>query len=282
MNLRILIADDHKMMREGLGKLIAEQPDMTVIAEAEDGLSAVRLAAELSPDIILMDVTMPRLNGIEATRRIVASGTAAKIIALSMHLERRMVLNMLNAGVSGYLLKDCAFDELIHAIGTVATNRTYLSSQIIDTIVKDYKRQQAEKEYPQEKELTFFEQDLLRLVTEGRESDEIAALLKISTTEAEFLRQKIVLNYIALHLKGSRNQVIESETVRDRCLYLTAREKEILLLLKDGLSIADLALNIGISQATIKFHIQNIYRKFKTSSRAKAVMIAVENKLITL
>jgi DNA-binding NarL/FixJ family response regulator len=106
MDIRILLADDHKLMREGLRMLIGEQPGMTVIAEAEDGETAVELVTRLSPDIVIMDISMPGLNGIEATRTILASGTGSKIIALSMHMEKRMVLEMLNAGASGYSLKD--------------------------------------------------------------------------------------------------------------------------------------------------------------------------------
>jgi two-component system response regulator NreC len=280
MTIRILIADDHNMIREALGNLIANQPDMTIIAEAEDGLSAVRLAAELSPDIILMDVMMPRLNGIEATRRILAASTVPKVIALSMHLDRRMVLNMLDAGVSGYLLKDCAFDELIHAIGTVTTNRTYLSPKIVDTVVKDYKRQRARNELPMQMDLTSLELDILRFLAEGKETKEIAAMLQISITEAEFLRQEIIVKHLAPRLKRSCKEVISSEKGGDGQLSLTDREKEILLRVKDGNSTAEISLKVGISQDGIKFHLKNIFQKFNTNSRSKAVIIAVENKLI--
>lgn len=282
MNIRILIADDHNMMREGLVRLIAEQPDMTVIAEAEDGLSAVQLAAKFSPDIIIMDIKMPGLDGIEATSRILSANRSSKVIALSMYQNRSMVLNMLNAGVSGFLLKDCAFDELIHAIGTVETNRTYLSSKIIDTVVEEYKRQLSQNEVPMLSELTFFEHDFLRLLAEGKKTNQIAAMFQISITDAEFIRQKIILKYIAPGLKRSFNQVFDCDVRGNRPLYLTAREKEILLLIKDGHSTSDMSLKVGISQDTIKFHVKNIYQKFNANNRTQAVMIAIENNLLDL
>ena len=110
MSTTILLADDHKLMREGIRSLITEHADMSVIGEAEDGETVVQMAAALSPDIILMDVAMPGLSGIEATRRILAGGTRSRVIALSMSLEKKVILNMLSAGASGYLLKECAFE----------------------------------------------------------------------------------------------------------------------------------------------------------------------------
>ena len=107
--IKILLADDHKLLREGLRALIEEQRNMIVVAEAEDGRSAVRLAAKLSPDIIVMDISMPGLNGIDATRRIAEENPGIKVIALSMHADRNFVVEMFKAGAAGYLLKDCAF-----------------------------------------------------------------------------------------------------------------------------------------------------------------------------
>jgi DNA-binding NarL/FixJ family response regulator len=113
MTIKILLADDHNLIREGLRTLISDEPNMSVIAEAEEGRTAVQLAAKLSPNVVIMDISMPGLNGIEATRQILAKSPEPKIIALSMHMERRMILEMLNAGASGYLLKDCVFGEMI-------------------------------------------------------------------------------------------------------------------------------------------------------------------------
>ncbi len=130
MSIRVLLADDHKLLREGLRALIEDQPQMEVIAEAEDGLTALQLVGELSPDVVVMDISMPRMNGMEATRQIISTAPGVKVLALSMHDDDRFVEEMRNAGASGYLLKDCAFDELIHAIHAVVEQGTYLSPKI--------------------------------------------------------------------------------------------------------------------------------------------------------
>ena len=137
MTIQILIADDHQLMRQGILALIQNQPDMKVIAEAEDGLSAVELAAELSPQVVLMDITMPVMSGIEATRRILAANGSIKVIALSVHVQKHFVLEMLSAGALGYVLKDCAGKELIKAIRRVSENHTYLSHDIADVVLKE-------------------------------------------------------------------------------------------------------------------------------------------------
>lgn len=125
MAIRIIIADDHTLMREGLKALIAAQDGMEVVAEAGDGRTAVNLARELGPDVIIMDISMPELSGIEATRQVAAARKNCKIIGLSMHSDRRFVAQVLKSGASGYLLKDCAFDELIRAIQAVMAGKTY-------------------------------------------------------------------------------------------------------------------------------------------------------------
>jgi DNA-binding NarL/FixJ family response regulator len=130
MNIRVLLADDYKLFREGLRSLIEDQPHMTVVAEAEDGRTALQLAQTVLPDVIVMDVSMPGMNGIEAARKILCAAPGVKILALSMHDDIHLVVEMLHAGASGYVLKDCAFDELIYAIGVVADKGTYLSPRI--------------------------------------------------------------------------------------------------------------------------------------------------------
>jgi DNA-binding NarL/FixJ family response regulator len=134
MNVKILLADDDKVMRDGLRSLIEKQPEMEVVAEAENGHTAVQLNRELRPDVIVMDIHMPEVNGIEATRRIVEEFPGTKVVAFSMHSDRQFVVGAINAGVSGYLLKDCAFEELANAIRTVAGSRKYLSSKVKDTV----------------------------------------------------------------------------------------------------------------------------------------------------
>ncbi|MFW6257312.1 MAG: response regulator, partial [Prolixibacteraceae bacterium] len=127
MDLKVLIADDHKILRDGLRKVIEQHPGITVTGEAANGREAVKYAKELQPDVVLMDITMQDMNGMEATRRIVENLPDTKVIALSMHSNKRFVLGMLKAGAYGYLLKECDSNELIHAIKTVASNQKYIT-----------------------------------------------------------------------------------------------------------------------------------------------------------
>src|SRR3954468_4419683 len=136
MSIRILLADDHQMMRQGLKSLLAEQPDFEVVGEAADGRAAVRLAQELSAAVVIMDVTMPGLNGIDATRQLKAEAPDVKVIGLSMHPERQFVLEMLSVGASGYLLKDCPFAELVQAIGAAVAGDVYLSPKVAGVVVR--------------------------------------------------------------------------------------------------------------------------------------------------
>ena len=140
MPIKIFLADDHKLIRDGLRRLLSDQPDMTVVGEASDGRTAVQSAAKLSPDVVIMDISMPGLNGIEATRQIVKADSETKVIALSMHFQRRMILEMINAGAAGYLLKECAFDEVVHAVRAVTASGTYLSPKITDLVLNEYVR----------------------------------------------------------------------------------------------------------------------------------------------
>ncbi len=130
MSTRIVLTDDHALMRQSLRAILERQPDLQVVAEAEDGLVALQRVQELVPDIVIMDVVMPRLHGLEATRQIVASHPTVKVIALSIHADPRFVKGMLHAGAVGYLLKGHAFAELVSAIRTVLTGQRYISPNI--------------------------------------------------------------------------------------------------------------------------------------------------------
>lgn len=138
MSIRILIADDHKIVRDGLHILIDRQIDMEVIGEAKNGQEAVELTKKLRPDVVIMDISMPDMNGIDATRLISEENCDVKIIALSMHSDRRFVVGMLEAGASGYLLKDRAFSELAGAIRLISENNSYMSPEISDFVVWDH------------------------------------------------------------------------------------------------------------------------------------------------
>ncbi len=192
MKIKILLADDHKIIREGLRALIEKQSDMEVAAEAEDGLETVKLARKLSPDIVIMDIGMPGMNGIDATRQIVAEDNNIRVIALSMHSDRRFVLQMLKAGASGYLLKDSAFEELVIAIHTIMKKQPYLSPKVTDVVVKEYLHNLSKNESTAFSILTVREREVLQLIAEGKSTKQIASILNISVKTIETHRQQVM------------------------------------------------------------------------------------------
>jgi DNA-binding NarL/FixJ family response regulator len=192
MTIQILLADDHKITRDGLKALLDSQKNMTVIGEAENGRKAVRLAAELQPDVIVMDINMPELNGIEATRQIKSELPEVKIIALSMYSDKRYVVGMLKAGVSGYLLKNCAFDELVSAISAVMNNQNYMSPKIADTVMKGYANILESSDTSPASQLTAREREVLQLIAEGLKTKDIAARIHVSVKTVETHRQQIM------------------------------------------------------------------------------------------
>jgi DNA-binding NarL/FixJ family response regulator len=192
MNIRVLLVDDHAIIREGLRSLLEKQPEMEVVADTSDGRKAFDLVRELLPDVIIMDITMPGLNGIEATRRIVDEFPAVKVIALSIHSKRRYVADMLSAGAAGYILKECLFDELVQAIKAIAAGGRYLSPRIADVVVSDYvKRLSTTVESPFET-LKTREREVLQLVAEGKSTKQIALDLHLSTKTIEANRRQIM------------------------------------------------------------------------------------------
>jgi DNA-binding NarL/FixJ family response regulator len=192
MSIRVLLVDDHALLREGLRSLLEKQPDVEVVGEADDGRRARERVAELSPDIVIMDVSMPKLSGIEATRQITNEFPAVKVIALSIHSKRRFVADMLSAGAAGYILKECLFDELIQAIQAVAAGGRYLSPKITDVVVDDYvKRLSGGVDSPLAS-LTSREREVLQLVAEGESTKQIAMELHVSTKTIEANRRQIM------------------------------------------------------------------------------------------
>jgi two-component system response regulator NreC len=198
MSIRILLADDHKITRQGLRSLIDENDDMEVIAEAENGRDAVELAGQLKPDVVIMDVSMPDLNGVEATRQIIQDNPQMRIIALSMHSDTLFVSEMLKSGASGYLLKDCAFEELEQAIRTVTESKAYLSPSISGIIVEDYLHRLSKAEQSTAEVLTDREREVLQLIAEGQSTKQIALKLHISAKTVETHRRQI-MNKLDMH-----------------------------------------------------------------------------------
>jgi two-component system response regulator NreC len=192
MSIKVMIADDHKIVREGLRTMLEKVPDIKVVGEAVDGRMTERLARELAPDVIIMDLSMPDLNGIEATRQIVAELPGVKIIALSMHDDRRFVLNMLKAGAVGYMIKDCAFKDLVKAIRVVMSHKTYLSNEVADIVLKDYLASSSTGESTAFQRLSPREREVLQLLAEGKTSAQIGEKLHISVKTVETHRQQIM------------------------------------------------------------------------------------------
>jgi DNA-binding NarL/FixJ family response regulator len=192
MKTKVFIADDHQIVREGLRSMLEKESWIKVVGEAEDGRKTLRMALELAPDVVIMDVSMPGLNGIEATRQIVAELPAVKVIALSMHDDRRFVLNMIKAGAKGYMLKDSAFKDLIKAIRVVIANQTYLSGEIADIVVKDYLVSATPESSSVFHLLSAREREVLQLLAEGKSSNQIAEGLHISIKTVETHRAQIM------------------------------------------------------------------------------------------
>lgn len=199
MSIRILLADDHQVVREGFRALLEKEPSMEVVAEAGDGRTAIRLARELLPDVVVMDINMPDLNGIESTRQIAREIPQVKVVALSIHSDRRFVVEMLRAGARGYLLKECAFDELARAIRAVTAGETYLSARITQVVVDEYvKRPLKSDETSAAAVLTNREREVLQLLAEGGSTKQIALRLHLSVKTIEACRRQI-MNKLDLH-----------------------------------------------------------------------------------
>ena len=190
--IRVLLADDHKIIRDGLRMLIDREAGMEVVAEAENGRQTVRLAQKLSPHVVIMDVTMPDMNGIDATRRLAEEAPGVRVIGLSMHSDRRYILGMLEAGARGYLLKDCAFEELAAAIRNVAAGNTYLSPKIADVVVKGYLDRTSGPSPGLGSALTPREREVLQLLAEGMAAKEIASHLNVSVKTVETHRRNMM------------------------------------------------------------------------------------------
>lgn len=192
MSTRILLVDDHQITRQGLRSLLEKESDMEVVSEAEEGRTAVRMAGKLLPDIVVMDVSMPDLNGMEAARQITSQHPEVKVIALSMHSDALFVTEMLKNGASGYLLKDCAFEELAGAIRIVADGKTYLSPSISGVVVDDYLHRFSRAGASGEQILSSREREVLQLLAEGKSTKRIALELHISVKTVETHRRQIM------------------------------------------------------------------------------------------
>jgi DNA-binding NarL/FixJ family response regulator len=194
----ILLADDHRVVREGLRTLLAQEPDLLVVGEAADGREVLELARTLRPNVVIMDIAMPEVNGIEATRMIIAECPATRVVALSMYADRRFVTQILRAGALGYVLKEAAFEELARAIRTVAGGKPYLSPSVAGFVVEEFVQQVSSTASKSIELLTTRETEVLKLLAEGKRAKEIALELKIGVKTAEAHRQNL-MNKLEMH-----------------------------------------------------------------------------------
>jgi DNA-binding NarL/FixJ family response regulator len=199
--LRVILADDHEMMREGLKLLVNRQTDMETVGEAENGRAAVALAQELHPDVVVMDISMPDMNGLKATERLRTLCPEIKILTLTRHADDAYVRKLLKAGASGYLLKKSAPGELVRAIRAVATGNIYLDSEMAGRVISDVFGRRSSGGVPTDKDLSGREEEVLRLIAWGYAHKEIAARLDISVKTVEVYKTR------AMEKMGMKNRI---------------------------------------------------------------------------
>jgi DNA-binding NarL/FixJ family response regulator len=201
MSIRVLLADDHRLVREGLAGLLRAEPDVDVIGQANDGAATVAMARALRPDVVIMDVQMPRLSGVDATQQILADDPRAKVIGLSGHDEPRLVAAMIDAGASGYVLKDSAFDELVSAVRVTMANQSYLSPGVAGVVVNGFRSHRNDAARTPFTTLTLREREIATLLARGVSTKEIAARLAVSPktvgTHREHILAKLGVRSIA-------------------------------------------------------------------------------------
>ena len=190
--IKVVLTDDHMIIRDGLRALLERQPDMEVVAEADNGRTALKHVKELSPDVVIMDIGMRELNGIDATRQIVKMSPGVKVLALSMYSDKRFVKEMLKAGASGYMLKDSAFTELIDAIRVIVGSKIYISPGVASIVLEDYLEDSTERESSIRSLLTSREIEVLQLLAEGKSTKQIALSLSLSIKTIESRRARIM------------------------------------------------------------------------------------------
>jgi DNA-binding NarL/FixJ family response regulator len=195
--IRVFLADDHTMVRQGFRLILSSQPDIEIVGEAGNGREAVELAEKMNPDVIVMDVAMPDLNGIEATRRLSSSAPRSRVLALSMHKDSVYVREILRAGARGYLLKDSIDSDLLNAVRAIARGDGYLSPGVSDAVLSDYRRHVTD---PLDL-LTSREREVLQLIAEGKTNKEIAGSLNLSVYTVDAHRGRI-MDKLNLHSAG--------------------------------------------------------------------------------
>ena len=306
MSAKILVVDDHALMRRGTLALLDGEEDLCVVGEAGDGREALEQVRRLSPDVVIMDITMPQLDGIEATRAIVTEYPETKIIALSIHGGKRFVENMLQAGAAGYVLKDSVPEELVDAVRAVLRGEKYLSSSITGLVISQYVDLLARVHTSGvPAELTKQEMKFIQLLAGGCAGEEIASHFNGSQAEIESLEkgvlQKLGLSNVAELIEyagaqqwfaghqgieaslqqavvsGKKTRQLQSHPLVDP---LTNRERDVLELLDRRFSNKEIARELSLSSETVKTHVQNIFQKLGVGKRREAIAKARELGLL--
>lgn len=188
MTIKLMLADDHRMLREGLSRSMAEE-GFDIVGEAQDGFEAIRMASQLKPDVILMDVSMPNCDGVEACRQVKSSGSLSKVVMLTMHVDKEVLTNAIRAGATGYLIKDCSTREIADAVRMAASGETVLSPQLAKSMLDEVRRLDERASTEEERVVTKREEEVLQLIADGCSTPEVA--------EGLYISQKTVKNHLA-------------------------------------------------------------------------------------